>query len=673
MRRIWGSALGIGAVVALIAAVVIYVLRTTESGSFDPISAIFALLSVGLTASQIYQSKRNFNVKDVANDLREEIKYQLAQSRRHALGGETRAIDIHCRINSELQGSKSSRPSRKNILWEDVIRYYLDNEPHRMVITGAGGSGKTVLAMDVILKWINKPSENEPVPILIPAADLDIRHPVADAVSKWVVGFITQEYRLSKTAAWRLVRAGMIIPVFDALDEMDRDDRDDRQSIRRITYAINAFNAYVDGRYKGKLIATCRTDRYARLRESNTSVKDAIHAELLPVDPAEAKRFLRARASDVSIWRPVFDVMKPGRPLAAALSTPWRLVLASTVYSSRYGDGSGGNPSELVGPEMDSEEKIRDHLITDYIPAVVGDERKVAGIAANRVRDYLATIAAYLDRNSQSELIIRGRSLPDVDIAPLELWPLSGGRRPLYINALLLALVLFVGNQVALMYGPVGRVVAPFFGGPSILGSLAFVFWQAWPQRAAVSYPAILASLGLGFLFGIVTVGSAGLIPVVLMTALSSVVLWISIGSLFDLVGYQRRRKVPYDLTPRSGIRNELTFSAAVTVLVGVSLGLVFGVSIGAKFGSPLGIALGSVAGVTFGLVAGLTFGCKAVRYVILLACSTRLSKNPLPWRLARFLDDCHQVGLLRRSGTFYQFRHREVQEYLARQHRAAK
>jgi hypothetical protein len=54
-------------------------------------------------------------------------------------------------------------------------------------------------------------------------------------------------------------------------------------------------------------------------------------------------------------------------------------------------------------------------------------------------------------------------------------------------------------------------------------------------------------------------------------------------------------------------------------------------------------------------------------RYLVLLLCTRRWSSRWLPWRLSRFLWWSYDAGLLRVAGTSYQFRHREFQDYLAR------
>ncbi|XVV00366.1 hypothetical protein ACQPW3_23285 [Actinosynnema sp. CA-248983] len=87
--------------------------------------------------------------------------------------------------------------------------------------------------------------------------------------------------------------------------------------------------------------------------------------------------------------------------------------------------------------------------------------------------------------------------------------------------------------------------------------------------------------------------------------------------------------------------------------------GLVIGLVGALSFGLLTGLAIG----LNFGVLLGLT----GTRYVALLVCTRKwLTSEPLPWRLGRFLDWCYQAGLIRQAGIAYQFRHRELQHYLA-------
>ncbi|WP_406432946.1 hypothetical protein [Streptomyces sp. NBC_01589] len=66
--------------------------------------------------------------------------------------------------------------------------------------------------------------------------------------------------------------------------------------------------------------------------------------------------------------------------------------------------------------------------------------------------------------------------------------------------------------------------------------------------------------------------------------------------------------------------------------------------------------------GLGFDHTTGLTYGFEtARRYGAFLLGS----RGRLPFRLARFLDWAVTAGLLRYSGPAYQFRHRELQQWL--------
>jgi hypothetical protein len=83
----------------------------------------------------------------------------------------------------------------------------------------------------------------------------------------------------------------------------------------------------------------------------------------------------------------------------------------------------------------------------------------------------------------------------------------------------------------------------------------------------------------------------------------------------------------------------------------------------------------GVAISVGFGYMLGLPFavafaaGIAGLRYLGLLLC-TRRGRLWLPWRLGRFLDVCYRAGLVRIAGNGYQFRHSELQEFLARKFR---
>jgi hypothetical protein len=103
--------------------------------------------------------------------------------------------------------------------------------------------------------------------------------------------------------------------------------------------------------------------------------------------------------------------------------------------------------------------------------------------------------------------------------------------------------------------------------------------------------------------------------------------------------------------SPRTVVRAELIAA------------LLFGLPIGVLFGAMVRPVFGVLAGVAMGLLCGL--GGTGTRYIALLV-RTRRGRQALPWRLRRFLHWATEAGLLRVAGTAYQFRHRELQDWLA-------
>jgi len=75
----------------------------------------------------------------------------------------------------------------------------------------------------------------------------------------------------------------------------------------------------------------------------------------------------------------------------------------------------------------------------------------------------------------------------------------------------------------------------------------------------------------------------------------------------------------------------------------------------------------GLAFGPAYGPVFGPAFGLAGIRYVALLLLTRTGTKRSLPRRLGKFLNWCYQAGLIRIAGGGYQFRHRELQDYLAR------
>jgi hypothetical protein len=302
----------------------------TSPGSFDPVGTVIALagLAVGVVALSLAvraQRHAETDVTGVAGRLAVAIGQAETKARWQLLGKHDRTIDVQFTLHPAA-AHNAVRAGSKGTL-EEVVAYYRKLQPRRMVITGVGGSGKTVLAVELILGLLKDRAADDPVPVRISATSLDTSCRPETAVADWLIGHLRQVVGLPEAAARQLVAARMVLPVLDGLDEMDAIEEPGYAS--RAGAVIRACNAYLDGGQKAAMVLTCRISQYEALEKAREWVHDAARVQLSSVGTNEARSFLTRRVADGGRWQPVLDQMRrPGRrPLAGALSTPWRLTL----------------------------------------------------------------------------------------------------------------------------------------------------------------------------------------------------------------------------------------------------------------------------------------------------------------------------------------------------------
>ncbi len=618
----------------------------TSAGSFDPVSAVIGIASlvVGIAALILAaraQRQADTDVATAARRLAVAVGEEETKARQQLLGGDDRTINV--RYTFQPAPGQAAAGAGCTGTLEHIVSYYRKLQPHRMVITGAPGSGKTVLAIELMLGLLKDRSADAPVPVRMSAASLDTSRPARSAIAECITEHLTQAYRMPEAAARELVAARMVLPVLDGLDEMDSAEAPAYAS--RAGQAIRACNAYLDGQEKAAMVLTCRISQYEALEQAREWVRDAARIQVLPVAVPAARRFLTARVIDKSRWQPILERMQqPGNPpLAQAMSTPWRLTVAATVYDQR--DPATGrylrDTADLISPAMDTEERIRDHLLGLYILAAITAHD--SPYPADCVQHWLAVLASYLHTNTASATrpapVIAGRTLSGTDLVLHELWPLAGYRLPRIITAGVMAIIglsnFTLGLLESVWAGFTWRVTIILILDAIIVVSVTPYGLTAWNNPARIDLQRMKtrsglnrAALGvaLGVAFGVafgVGVGVAG---------------GLVFGSSVDTDEYSA-------IEPKEILRKDL--------ITGVVFGVAFGV--------------GVVAGVVAGVAAGVVFGVLDVRYIALLLCTRRWTAHWLPWRLGKFTQWCYQSGLFRIAGIGYQFRHKELLDYLTR------
>ncbi|MFD0035673.1 NACHT domain-containing protein [Streptomyces sp. NPDC127172] len=569
------------------------------------------------------------------------------------LGAGGQRIDVVFEYIQQGTGDAEGAASRGQLT--DVLAYYRRLRPGRLVITGEPGSGKTLLALQLLLTTLDDPEQTDadPVPVRVSLAGWDTVRPL----TTWLTEQIHQRYGslgISAADAHTLVNQQRVLPVLDGLDEMDTATTPAGR--HRAAAALAKLNDYQDVKGSAPLVLTCRSEQYNDLATVSLWTGRAARVEIQAVEADVAAEYLTARATldhAPDRWQPVLDTLNaaPYGTLACALNTPWHLNLAVTVYTQR--DPRTLNyvrdPADLL--TLPSPRAVQDHLLARHIPAATAQH--ASPYTPAQVHRWLGRLAQHLADPTGTA--------PTTDLVLHQLWPLPGSRRVRTADVLITATLLALATAAALlMYSPsdfssrpVVNVLFPAAIGlalvneaasgtirrPSMLQlhrlSTRAQRRQLLRSTAPVLTPGLASGLAVGLLAGQVLGLVAGLTAV------------LGFGLLIGLVSTLTYTYSDNDPVPPSDPRRPLRDDLVVGLLSMLVAGLVFGV----------------ITGLMLGLVMGLFLAPTAVRRHLAFLCVCR--GWILPWRLGAFLNWCYDAGLLRISGIAYQFRHQELQDWL--------
>ncbi|MFI5816954.1 hypothetical protein ACIA7S_39295 [Streptomyces sp. NPDC051643] len=562
----------------------------------------------------------------------------------------------------------------------DIVSYYQNLRPARLAITGEPGAGKTLLALDLILGLLTHPGRTDaaPVPVRFSLADWNTEQPLQE----WLAHQVHQQFRdqgITLADATTLVNGYRVLPV---LDEMDTDATPAGR--RRAARAVEQLNAYQDPTGIAPVVVTCRTTQYADLAGLDLRMREAARIQLDDVSPGQATAYLTARSTSPDRWQPVIDTFTtaPGGTLARSLATPWRLNLAATAYEERHPDTLAylREPDHLL--TLASPSAVRDHLLARYLPAAAQQHpTRPNHYRPDQTHHWLAALAAHLATTTPTS------TASSTDIVLHQLWPMAGPRRVRTADTLLAALLTLAFTTLILSPFSLGSQSRQTFSASvAVLLALGSI-WQ--PSRARVPEPQrfqpqpqrlrspthlrrLARTIAVGLVFGLVFGLSVGFSGGFVFGLSVGLILGLAVGLTHGLLfGLVERLNDAQPTDPRHPVRDDLAYGLAVGLILGLVLGLsgwlvdrlIWGFSSGLAFKLAPALVFKLAFALVFGMVVGLYWLSGAGRrYLVFLLCI----RGRLPWRLGTFLNWAYEAGLLRISGVAYQFRHRELQDWLA-------
>jgi len=156
-------------------------------GDVDPLGVVIGLTALALSVWTGWLTVRSLrwqetNLAEVTERLAVEVLDTERTARRQLLGDHDKTIDVRFTFHPGPTHNADGAGAEGHL--EEVADYYRRLRPRRMVITGAPGAGKTVLAMQLMLRLLETRTSEDPVPVRLSLASWDTDRPVDEWIAR---------------------------------------------------------------------------------------------------------------------------------------------------------------------------------------------------------------------------------------------------------------------------------------------------------------------------------------------------------------------------------------------------------------------------------------------------------------------------------------------------------